>query len=47
MFTAPLAVLLEVSFPDLKIALHALYKVAPRHLTAPLAPHFPGFSPPF
>ena len=45
MFTAPLATLPEVSFPDLKIIPRALYKVRPDHLSAPLAPQFFGFPP--
>ena len=44
MFTAPLATLLEVSFPDLKITSHTLYKVPLHHLPAPPAPQFLGFS---
>ena len=44
MFTAPLATLLEDSFPDLKIAPRTLYKVRSVRLPTPLAPQFLGFS---
>lgn len=47
MFTAPLATLLEVSFPDPKIAPRTLYKVPLHHLPVPLTPHFLDFSPLF
>ena len=47
MFTAPLATLLEVSFPDPKIAPRTLYKVPLHHLPAALAPPFLGFLPLF
>lgn len=43
MFSAHLAMLLEVSFPDPKITPHTLYKVPSCHLPAPLAPPFLGF----
>ena len=47
MFTAPLATLLEVSFPDPKIAPRTLYKVPLHRLQTPHAPQFLGFSPLF
>ena len=48
--TAPLATLLKVEFPGLKIAPkditpHTLHKVLSGHLSVPPAPHFPGFPP--
>ena len=43
--STPLATLLEVSFPGLKIASHTLYKVRPSHLPSPLAPQFLRFPP--
>lgn len=43
----PLATLLEVSSPDLKIIPHTLCKVRPGHPQAPLTPQFFGFSPLF
>lgn len=47
MFTAPLATLLEVSFPDPKIAPHTLYKVPLHRLQTAHTPQFLGFPPRF
>ena len=45
--SAPLATLLEASFPDLKITPRTLYKVPSDRLPASLAPQFFGFPPLF
>ena len=44
-FTAPLATLPEVSFPDPKITPHTLYRVPSCHLPTLLTPQILGFSP--
>lgn len=41
----PLATLLEVQRPVLKIVLHTLFKVSPTRLPVPLAPQIFGFHP--
>ena len=46
-FTAPLATLPEVSFPDPKITPHTLYRVPSCHLPTLLTPQFLGFPPLF